>query len=65
MWANLADEPGGLERMASVARARAAEALDWTRAALATLRSAAEQLISAPPPHALLHFDTRSDNLRY
>jgi hypothetical protein len=64
IWANLADEPGGLQGMASLAGARATEALEWTCAALATLRSTAEQLSGAPPPHALLHFDTRSDNLR-
>jgi hypothetical protein len=64
IWANLADESGGLEGMASLAGARATEALDWTRAALDALGSAAERLLDAPPPHALLHFDTRSDNLR-
>lgn len=63
-WSRLGDEPGGLENLAALAGARSSEALAWTRAALPRLRSVAESLAEVGPPHALLHFDTRSDNLR-
>jgi Phosphotransferase enzyme family len=63
-WARLAAEPGGLEKLAALAGARSIEAGAWIRAALPRLREAAEALARVGPPHALLHLDTRSDNLR-
>jgi hypothetical protein len=63
-WTRLGDEPGGLEHLAALAGARAGEALAWTRAAVPRLRAVAERLAEVGPPHGLLHFDTRSDNLR-
>lgn len=63
-WARLAAEPDGLEQLAGLAGAEASAALAWTRDALPRLRAVAERLADCPPPHALLHFDTRSDNLR-
>jgi hypothetical protein len=63
-WTALEAESGGLEGMARLAGPRAAEALAWTTAAVARLRTAAEALVAAVPPHTLLHLDTRSDNVR-
>jgi hypothetical protein len=63
-WTELAGEPGGLEGMANLAGSRAAEALAWTHSVLDSLCTAAERLVHAQPPYALLHFDSRSDNLR-
>jgi hypothetical protein len=63
-WTRLAEEPGGVESLAALAGSRSTHALAWTRAALPRLRAAAEGLAEVGPPHALLHFDTRSDNLR-
>jgi thiamine kinase-like enzyme len=63
-WTDLAAQPGGLARLAGLAGARADEAREWTQAALPRLQSTAEALIGVTPPYALLHLDTRSDNLR-
>lgn len=43
---------------------RAAEARAWLDAHLGTLAAVAVPLAAAPPPYALIHFDTRSDNVR-
>jgi thiamine kinase-like enzyme len=64
MWTELADEDGGLDGVANLAGGRAAEALAWLHRSVKCLRSAAETLAAVGPPHALLHLDTRSDNLR-
>jgi hypothetical protein len=64
MWRRLADQPGGLNSLADLAGERADEALAWTQAMLPRLQACAERLADVPPPYALLHFDTRSDNLR-
>lgn len=37
----------------------------WLEAALPTLAQASRRLPDVAPPHALLHFDVRSDNLRW
>jgi len=63
-WTRLGAEAGGLESLAALAGVRSADALAWTRAALPRLRTAAQGLAEIGLPHALLHFDTRSDNLR-
>ena len=63
-WTELAALPGGLENLAGLAGDRRVEALEWTRSALPRLQAVAEGLLDVGPPHALLHFDTRSDNLR-
>lgn len=63
-WRKLADRPGGLDGAAGLAGARSGEARAWLDTHIDVLRSTAERLIDVEPPHALLHFDTRSDNLR-
>jgi hypothetical protein len=63
-WSELAREDGGLAGMTDLAGEGAGEARAWMRAALDPLRSVAETLADVSPPLALLHFDTRSDNLR-
>jgi hypothetical protein len=63
-WAKLAADDDGLENLAGLAGERRDDALGWTRSALPDLGAAAEALLNVEPPDALLHFDTRSDNLR-
>jgi thiamine kinase-like enzyme len=63
-WTELAAEPGGLQKLAGLAADRQVEALAWTRAMLPRMQGAAEGLVDVGPPDVLLHFDTRSDNLR-
>lgn len=40
-------------------------AQDWFETALPTLAQASQRMAEVEPPHALLHFDVRSDNLRW
>jgi hypothetical protein len=63
-WRRLAGAGGGLEGVAGLAGPRSAEALAWLHANLAPLQQSAEALVEVGSPHALLHLDTRSDNLR-
>jgi hypothetical protein len=63
LWNALA-ESGELANTAGLARRRAADAREWLDVALPILRERSERLIRLPPPQALLHFDTRSDNVR-
>jgi len=62
-WRTLA-KTGELARTASLARRRAAEAEEWLAVALPVLVAHERDLEKARPPFALLHFDTRSDNVR-
>jgi hypothetical protein len=54
-----------VQQLADLAGTRSAEALRWLEAAIPILRQAAASLVDPRWPHALLHFDTRSDNLRW
>jgi Phosphotransferase enzyme family len=56
---------GGLQPVADLASSQAEAALHWLDAAVPTLARASRGLIDVGPPHALLHRDTRSDNLRW
>src|SRR5207248_7242963 len=60
-----AAEPGGLQPVADLVGSQAEAALHWLDAAVPTLARASRGLIDVGPPHALLHRDTRSDNLRW
>jgi hypothetical protein len=51
--------------LAALAGARAAEARNWLRAAHPTLARAGGRAVELAGPLALLHLDTRSDNLRF
>lgn len=62
-WAELA-RTGGLESTASLGGRRRDEAREWLDVALPVLRDLERQLVSAHRPFVLLHFDTRSDNVR-
>jgi hypothetical protein len=62
-WRGL-EERGELERTASLAGRRADEAREWLDVALPVLIAHERELERARPPFALLHFDTRSDNIR-
>lgn len=55
---------GDLARVASLAGRRAAEAEEWLDVALPVMRGLERGLARTPPPYVLLHFDTRSDNVR-
>ncbi len=62
-WGRLA-EGDGLAGPASLAGRRRDEAREWLDVALPTLRDAERALVTAKRPFVLLHFDTRSDNVR-
>ena len=62
-WRALA-KSGDLAGTASLARRRADEAREWIDVALPVLREKEKELETARRPFALLHMDTRSDNLR-
>jgi len=57
-------ESDGVERLAALAGPRAGEARDWLAAHLPALHDAALAFARTRPPYALLHLDTRSDNIR-
>lgn len=63
LWRRLA-KSGELARTAALARRRAEEAREWLDVALPPLLQSAERLTRLRPPHSLIHFDTRSDNVR-
>ena len=63
-WA-WAAEPDALRLLADLAGERGDEALRWLDAALPALARASRGLRDLGPPHALLHLDIRSDNLRW
>lgn len=62
-WRNLR-KSGELHEVASMAGSRADEALEWIDVALPELVRLERGLERVAPPFALLHFDTRSDNVR-
>jgi len=62
-WSRLA-KTGELARTASLAGQRRADAERWIAHALPALRRGETALRRLDPPFALLHFDTRSDNVR-
>lgn len=62
-WRELA-KSGDLAGTASLAGRRADEAREWLDVALPLLREREKALATARRPFALLHVDTRSDNLR-
>lgn len=62
-WRSL-EKRGELHMTASLAGARADEAREWIDVALPVFIEHETDLAAARRPFALLHFDTRSDNLR-
>lgn len=63
-WQRLLDAPNGPAHLASLAGPRAAEAHAWIEAHLPALHDASRAFVRIRPPYALLHLDTRSDNVR-
>jgi hypothetical protein len=62
-WDRLASS-GELRGTASLAKRRADEAEEWLDVALPVLREKSALLMKLRPPFSLMHFDTRSDNIR-
>lgn len=62
-WRSLS-QSGELAKTAGLARRHAEEAREWLDVALPLLRQNAERLVRLRAAHSLLHFDTRSDNVR-
>ena len=62
-WDRLASS-GELRGTASLAKRRADEAEEWLDVALPVLRAKSALLMKLRPPFSLMHFDTRSDNIR-
>jgi hypothetical protein len=64
-WSRVATESDGLHMVAALARGHSEEALGWLQAALPLLSRLADTAADLPGPYALLHGDTRPDNLRF
>lgn len=64
-WGRVAAESVDLRAIAALAGSESEVALKWLRTALPTLTSLADSVADLPSPLALVHGDTRSDNLRY
>ncbi len=63
-WRRIAKDPAAIDRLAALAGPRGREAREWLRRHVGTLGRGEMALRRAAEPNALLHFDTRSDNLR-
>jgi hypothetical protein len=63
-WESVATDADCLAALASLAGDSADEASAWLSLALPMLSQAASEMTNIGPPFALLHLDTRSDNLR-
>ncbi|HEU5314720.1 MAG TPA: hypothetical protein VFX49_01315 [Chloroflexota bacterium] len=63
-WSRLAAQRDGVPRLAGLAGDRGDEARAWLKRHLASLDAAGRSFARTRPPYALLHLDTRSDNVR-
>jgi hypothetical protein len=63
-WRRIARDPAALDRLAALAGPLKGEAMDWLLTHVGTLGRGERALRSAAEPYAVLHFDTRSDNIR-
>ena len=63
-WKQISHDPAGAARLAGLAGAEQASAERWLGSNLGALVDAEARLAMAQRPFALLHFDTRSDNMR-
>jgi len=64
-WSRVAEESDGLRSVAALASGHAKAAHAWLRASLPLLFRLGDAAATLPGPYALLHGDTRSDNLRF
>jgi hypothetical protein len=63
-WERLQSRPEGMAGLASLAGTRSGDATTWLEAHHAALDHSAQALARVRGPFALLHLDTRSDNIR-
>lgn len=63
-WRRIARDEAAVQRLAALAGPRSAEAVEWIRSHVGTLGRGEQALRRASEPYAILHFDTRSDNVR-
>ena len=63
-WERLRETPNGLARLARLAGTRARQARRWLETHVPALDESARAIRRTRGPHALLHLDTRSDNIR-
>jgi hypothetical protein len=63
-WAAIEADDATMTRVGALAGGREGEATAWLRSNLPALIRTERLLAEAPGPGALLHFDTRSDNIR-
>ncbi len=63
-WTELAARAADLDSLAALAGEHGRDASKWLSDALPRMQAAAERLLAVGQPSALLHLDTRSDNLR-
>ncbi|MGI8520005.1 MAG: phosphotransferase [Actinomycetota bacterium] len=63
-WRQIGRDELAVARLAGLAGQHSEDAMEWIKTCGVTLRQAEKKLRSAPGPQALLHFDTRSDNVR-
>jgi hypothetical protein len=63
-WRRIATHESSVDRLAALAGQQSGEAREWVRTHAGALRRAERALGRAAEPRALLHFDTRSDNVR-
>lgn len=64
-WDRVVEESDHLQAVAALAGDQSWAALAWLRAALPLLARLTDAARDLPGPYALLHSDTRSDNLRF
>jgi hypothetical protein len=64
-WRRIAAESENLSKVAALVRGRGEEALDWLQTTLPLWCRLTDMAANLPGPYALLHGDTRSDNLRF
>ncbi|MCC6457674.1 MAG: phosphotransferase [Caldilineaceae bacterium] len=64
-WQRVVDTSEGFRRIATMAGESAPQALSWLQFASPTIHALLQQQTLTLEPHALLHGDLRSDNLRY
>lgn len=64
-WSGVAAETDGLRAVAAMAAGHETAALEWLHSAQPLLSRLADSAAEIPGPYALLHGDTRSDNLRF
>jgi hypothetical protein len=62
-WRRIASDEAAVDRLGALAASRSDEAIEWLGSCVRALRRAETILRRAGEPYALLHFDTRSDNV--